>query len=271
MLYTLSDRDFEFFSQMIYQINSLSGYHNISTEALKQLKLVIPFDKGKIFRIRQPEPGVFEYFDPASLNPDGQTFDEQLFMKGEYDSDCLIYVASPWSKTFRSNDVRSEQEFLNSRLYKDVYQPQNIYYGLVSILIHRNQRVAILGLFRSKDKGDFTDRELFLLKSLAPHLELKLYSELFGARRIVPDEFAEYMDELSGRYVKKFGLTKRETEVLQLLCRGCGNDEISERFGISRSTLNKHLHNLYHKLEVKNRVQLIRRYMDEMSEFIQNS
>ena len=51
MRYTLSDREFTFFSQMVYRINSLTGYEEVAATVLKQLQYIIPFTKGIIFQI----------------------------------------------------------------------------------------------------------------------------------------------------------------------------------------------------------------------------
>ena len=45
-------------------------------------------------------------------------------------------------------------------------------------------------------------------------------------------------------------LTRRETEVLQLLARGCSYGEIAKRLGVSVNTVSTHIKKLYLKLEV---------------------
>jgi DNA-binding NarL/FixJ family response regulator len=45
-------------------------------------------------------------------------------------------------------------------------------------------------------------------------------------------------------------LTRRETEVLQLLARGCSYVEIAKRLGLSSNTVATHIKKLYLKLEV---------------------
>ncbi|MBR3756745.1 MAG: helix-turn-helix transcriptional regulator [Firmicutes bacterium] len=52
-------------------------------------------------------------------------------------------------------------------------------------------------------------------------------------------------------------LTKRESEILGLILRGRKNDEIIEQLCISKSTLKKHLQNIYKKTGVFNRIQLL--------------
>ncbi|MBU9720102.1 MULTISPECIES: response regulator transcription factor [Bacillaceae] len=52
-------------------------------------------------------------------------------------------------------------------------------------------------------------------------------------------------------------LTKRELEVLEELCTGSTNREISEKLFISVITVKVHLKHVYEKLGVKNRSQAI--------------
>lgn len=61
----------------------------------------------------------------------------------------------------------------------------------------------------------------------------------------------EYVDEL-------FGLTKREKEILCLVCNGMNTKEISEELFISLHTAETHRRNLLNKLDVKNTAQMVK-------------
>lgn len=52
-------------------------------------------------------------------------------------------------------------------------------------------------------------------------------------------------------------LSRRETEVLELLCQQKTNQQIADELCIELSTLKTHINRIYKKLEVKNRSQLI--------------
>jgi LuxR family maltose regulon positive regulatory protein len=54
-------------------------------------------------------------------------------------------------------------------------------------------------------------------------------------------------------------LTKRERQVLRLLCTGLSNPEIAAELIVATGTVKKHLHNIYGKLSVRNRSQAILR------------
>ncbi len=53
-------------------------------------------------------------------------------------------------------------------------------------------------------------------------------------------------------------LTDRENEVLRWLVEGLVNKEIADRLGVTISTVNAHLHSIYTKLGVQNRVEAVR-------------
>ena len=55
-------------------------------------------------------------------------------------------------------------------------------------------------------------------------------------------------------------LTKREIEILENLSLGLKNQEIADKLFISRSTVKKHIENIYLKLQLKSRVELVNWY-----------
>jgi DNA-binding CsgD family transcriptional regulator/tetratricopeptide (TPR) repeat protein len=59
---------------------------------------------------------------------------------------------------------------------------------------------------------------------------------------------------------EKYGITAREGEIIRLLLEGKGNKEITEALFISDHTVKNHIHHVYQKLGIKNRVQLVQCY-----------
>lgn len=55
-----------------------------------------------------------------------------------------------------------------------------------------------------------------------------------------------------------FQLSERENEILQLLCKGLGYKEIASQINISPNTVKKHSCNIYHKLHVNSKAQVMR-------------
>jgi DNA-binding CsgD family transcriptional regulator len=52
-------------------------------------------------------------------------------------------------------------------------------------------------------------------------------------------------------------MTKKELEVLKCLCEGLSTKEIIERLGVAEGTIKVHLNNMYKKLNVHSRHQLV--------------
>ena len=55
-------------------------------------------------------------------------------------------------------------------------------------------------------------------------------------------------------------LTPRQMEVVQLVSKDLSNKEIAEKLGISEKTVKQHLHAIFRKLKVKNRIDVIAKY-----------
>lgn len=62
---------------------------------------------------------------------------------------------------------------------------------------------------------------------------------------------------INEKKLESLGISKREYEVLELLGKGMGNQEIANALFISQSTVKTHISRLFGKLEVKNRTQAI--------------
>lgn len=55
---------------------------------------------------------------------------------------------------------------------------------------------------------------------------------------------------------EKYGISKREGEIIELIIKGHSNQEIEDKLYISLETVKKHIYNIYKKTRVKNRLQL---------------
>jgi DNA-binding NarL/FixJ family response regulator len=60
-------------------------------------------------------------------------------------------------------------------------------------------------------------------------------------------------------------LSKRETEILELLAQGLANKEIADRLGLSTETVRVHLRRIYDKLHVHSRTEAAMKFRDATS------
>lgn len=66
--------------------------------------------------------------------------------------------------------------------------------------------------------------------------------------------------------LESYGITAREGEIVRRLIEGRTNEEIAAELFISNHTVKNHVHNVYKKLGIGNRVQLIQRFRSALEE-----
>ena len=83
-------------------------------------------------------------------------------------------------------------------------------------------------------------------------------------------QIAEMEDKLKNRkencgeksnleLIKNYNLSKQELKVISLIAEGFKNAEIAEKLFVSQNTVKTHIKNIYSKLDVKNRVEALRK------------
>jgi two-component system, NarL family, nitrate/nitrite response regulator NarL len=104
-----------------------------------------------------------------------------------------------------------------------------------------------------------------VMKDSAPHLLFK------GIRAVVAGEYWVGRERVTNlvRYLRsmtasatesgqrpKFGLTKRELQIIAAIAAGYTNKEIAERYSLSQDTVKHHLTNIFDKCGLSNRLEL---------------
>ncbi len=81
------------------------------------------------------------------------------------------------------------------------------------------------------------------------------------ARRVV-EAFHQPAPKAGSEEAEDVKLSKRETEILELLCEGLANKEIADRLDISVETVRVHLKHIYEKLHVRSRTEAAMKFRD---------
>ena len=103
----------------------------------------------------------------------------------------------------------------------------------------------------------------FLLAALAVLASgTALVARAWRKAKSAPGDLGDNLEEVLGT----FDLTEREEEILRLVLQGARNKDIEKRLFISASTVRNHLYNVYQKLGVGNRLELINRIAREARE-----
>jgi len=103
----------------------------------------------------------------------------------------------------------------------------------------------------------------FVLKEMATKLLIECLLRVHaGGQWLEKDSANRAMAKLvrrenKGREIANL-LTPREIEVVRLVAKGMTNKEIATQFGIADGTVKIHLHNIYEKLGINRRVELVR-------------
>jgi DNA-binding CsgD family transcriptional regulator len=141
-------------------------------------------------------------------------------------------------RALRLIDIVTPSAYEHSTFYRSFMKPHGYYDEMVISLVNEGQCLGVIGLARKQNEAPFSEKDckrfLFL-------------SNLIGAtlsRQLGHDPSL---------------LSKRETEVVQLVKEGKSNQQIAKELYISHNTVKKHLQNIFQKYSVQNKVQLIQK------------
>lgn len=96
---------------------------------------------------------------------------------------------------------------------------------------------------------------IFIIAFFAGNAAVPLYLT-YGTTRI--DKIIHDKNILSiEEFCTKYDISPRESEIIQEICNGLSNKEISDKLFISLQTVKDHTHRIYIKTNVRSRVQLI--------------
>jgi DNA-binding CsgD family transcriptional regulator len=176
----------------------------------------------------------------------------------------------------KTSDFVSQRRWRNCGLYQDFYKPLcDIRYQLT--IGHRSGD-WLLFFAVSRRNRDFTEDERATMTLLRPHFiqgyeHAKRYSEWLTllpgdhAQPAISNETGTSPDGFQSEattfaMMHRFGITRREAEVLLAVGEGKSNCEIAERLHISLSTVKTHLQRIFRRMGVPNRVTALRMALD---------
>ena len=246
---TLFDYEWQFLIQMTTRINYCTTYQETCNTFLQQIRTLIPHQAGVVFQAGR-ENGRVVLNNPISTEHIDDKHGHNFFIEGEYPH-WEEFIMSLYSSVFRQSDIIPPGKWEKTRVYNDVWQPKDIYWGIFVSLVHKDVPLAILGILRDKESGDFSARDIYIMNMLKDPLERKFF-DLLEER----GQFGAISADRILRASADFGLTKRETEIVSLICAGKGSNEMCQTLFITQATISKHLSNIYTKTKVKNRAQL---------------
>ncbi len=144
----------------------------------------------------------------------------------------------------KNNSIEKYQ--LEETLNKKQLRIQLMIIGLLSIVF----LLSILLYYFSIQKNKLKEKEL--------RLELQNYILRIDELQIAVDK-KDNNSKSKEEKLKQFDLSAREAEVLKYIAHGYKNSEIAEKLFLSQNTIKTHIKNIYQKLDVRNRVEALKR------------
>jgi two-component system nitrate/nitrite response regulator NarL len=164
------------------------------------------------------------------------------------------------------------QELDPDVLLLDLRMPNLDGLSALQALQQTNKRTRVIVLTASEDKNEFVQAMKLgcsgiVLKQTAPELIVKSIRKVHGGEiwldsnttAAVMRQFAvpgEIGGSGSGKSRERSPLSQREREIVQLVAQGYKNKEMAEKMFISEQTVKNHLHNIFDKLGVSDRLEL---------------
>lgn len=125
-----------------------------------------------------------------------------------------------------------------------------LYFDLYFILFI----LRLLNLFGFSETEIYTEKLLLVLQiPIAIFVGIGLMKNLFISQPLV-QQYSN-LQLLQTNY----SLTKREIEVIHCIIESMSNKDIAENLHISVSTANRHIYNIYKKMDVNNKMQLLKK------------
>lgn len=242
----LSEKEWVFLNEITHAIHDMENLDEMRSNLLELLTVLIPNSCASFYLANSHDGKLLS--EPVAYNMDRKYIVNYLEYGERLDYTMPIFksarpIAYKETDLF-DNAVREKTEFYNDFLVHGFEYP-------MALCIARNAKCyGALSLFRSKQMGDFSERDVFILNQLHDHLATRIYLE--NCRRT--DPAVRKIDEIRETNL----LTSRELEIAALVLQGFSNAEISCKLFVEIGTVKKHIYNIYCKYNVKNRIQLLR-------------
>ncbi len=246
---TLKEMEWNRINELLLEIYSMDNEHEIADRFLKIIRGLIPYAQG--FILMSSEENEINAENSAFINISEKM--KNLYIDHFYKVDYINYIINDSSTlVFKDTEILENSLRIKTELYQGFLKPQNIEYGCGIIFIKEGNVLGVLNLFRSADLGDFSDRDIRILHLVKDHMtniihSLRKSSKSLGGRLSINLEDLE-----------SYKLSKREKEIIQMMIQGLSNQDISDKYMISISTVKKHVYNIFTKIGINSRMQLLK-------------
>jgi len=221
----------------------------LGIEVIKNIYNLVPYDQARLYFI----DGNGKVFNEVLFGVDKRWSKEYLeyysqIENGRYSTNREPLVRrNKYEVSIREWDAHQPDEFIT-----DYIKPQGLRYSTGFCLHDANHSRKCLCILDRTKNNRYTTEEIEILSVVQPELD-NLHQNLF----VLPPTSSTYREESS----QEVPLTPREAEITCLLCEGITTANISKKLSLSISTVYRHIANIYNKLQVSSRQELIVRML----------
>ena len=174
---SLFDYEWQFLTQMITRIHYTASYEELCRLLLEdQLPTLIPFDRAVVFQTgRQNGQGTVAVPYTVGMPNDPK---ENPFLDRAVIPRWSQFIMAPHSTVFLQSDLIAAEDWIHSDIYRNIWEPCRLYWALGATIQYRDRPLALVALFRERDKADFNPKEFHILHTLKDALERKFYDLL---------------------------------------------------------------------------------------------
>lgn len=253
----LEKKEYEVLNTIIKTIYQSKNSEGMRRQVLNDLKKLIPF-QFSVFSLGVLKNKKVYLVDSVLVSDFERSFEERFLYLSETRYDAADYAS--WIFQIPESVVYKDSQLVNNFLrkktayYKDYLLANDLPHVAGISIVHKEKFLGALTLYKTKKRGDFSEKDLFVLDFLRPHLETRLADD---------DSMTENNKKnISYLLRSNYHMTSREIEITGLIFKGMKNEEIADQLAIAENTVKKHVSHVYDKLGVNGRPQLIQFILD---------
>jgi DNA-binding CsgD family transcriptional regulator len=170
--------------------------------------------------------------------------------------DPLTFPMLERRKPTIATQILPQSELSRTEFFCDFLRPERMHWGINVYFHHQHKSVGDFRVWRCREKGNFENNEVELLKMIEPAVAAALARLNWEVEQAPSVNASERAEEFLQRYTR---LSQREAEVAWLVACGCPDKQIAKRLNVEHPTVRFHLTNAFRKLQATNRVTLASR------------
>lgn len=241
----LTEREWRFMNEIFLHIHSNNDMDQMRLEFFDLLQNLVEFDYASFYLYKNGKT-----VQPVGYNLAAEEL--EYYMEKVEDIDPFLplrkLLSDPNHPAIKVRDYVFTKNIEETEYYRRIWIPKKIQYSIFAGLGYREKTLGSLSLYRTQAGTEFSEKELQIVNTLKGHLNIRLWNMR---------EHHSFRPS-GGSLKSKFRLTDREIDVVSLWSQGLTDQEICQELSISKNTLKKHMANIFGKLEISSRVELLK-------------